>query len=149
MKPLPKLLLALTAVAAVSFAYPASVQAVPITYQYTGNPFTQVSGPYTMSMFVTAMVTLAGPLAPNMPLTQVVPTAFTISDGVQTITNLNATAFAFFFGTDSTGAITSWFVSAINFGAGIQTSNFQGAVDKGFFGDDQGVRVGAPGGWTV
>ena len=31
-----------TAVAALSFAYPASVQAVPTTYQYTGNPFTQV-----------------------------------------------------------------------------------------------------------
>ena len=34
--------LMLTAVAALSFAYPASVQAVPTTYQYTGNPFTQV-----------------------------------------------------------------------------------------------------------
>jgi len=48
-----------TAVVALSLAYPASVQAVPTTYQYTGNPFTEVSGPYTTSMFVTAMVTLA------------------------------------------------------------------------------------------
>ena len=29
-----------TAVAVLSIAYPASVQAVPTTYQYTGNPFT-------------------------------------------------------------------------------------------------------------
>ena len=29
-----------TAVAALSLAYPASVQAVPTTYLYTGNPFT-------------------------------------------------------------------------------------------------------------
>ena len=45
MKALPKILLALTAVAALSLAYPASVQAVPTTYQYTGNPFTFVIGP--------------------------------------------------------------------------------------------------------
>ena len=76
-----------TAVAALSIAYPASVQAVPTTYQYTGNPFTFVTGPYTTSDFVTGMVTLAGPLPPNMP-SPVTPTAFTFSDGVQTITNL-------------------------------------------------------------
>ena len=84
-----------TAVAALSLAYPASVQAVPTTYRYTGNPFTFVSGPYTTSDFVTAMVTLAGPLGANMPLTDVTPTAFTFSDGVQTITNHNATSARF------------------------------------------------------
>ena len=40
MKALPKILLALTGVAALSLAYPASLQAVPTTYVYTGNPFT-------------------------------------------------------------------------------------------------------------
>jgi len=73
MKALPKILLGLTGVAALSLAYPAWVQAVPTTYQYTGNPFTQVFGVYTTSDFVTAMVTLAGPLGANMPLTQVNP----------------------------------------------------------------------------
>ena len=85
MKALPKILLALTGVAALSLAYPASVQAVPTTYRYTGNHFTDVCGPYTTSMFVTAMVTLAGPLGANMPLTDVTPIAFTFFDGVQTI----------------------------------------------------------------
>ena len=33
-----------TAVAALSIVYPASVQAVPTTYQYTGNPFNFVEG---------------------------------------------------------------------------------------------------------
>jgi len=37
MNALPKILLALTGVAALSIAYPASVQAVPTTYQYNGD----------------------------------------------------------------------------------------------------------------
>src|SRR6476620_8240745 len=78
-----------TGVAALSLAYPASVQAVPTTYQYTGNPFTDVSGPYTTSDFVSGMVTLAGPLGANMPLTEVTPIAFTFFDGVQTISSTN------------------------------------------------------------
>src|SRR5262245_43881367 len=81
MKALPKILFAVTAVGALSVAYPASVQAVPTTYQYTGNHFTNVSAPYTTSMFVSGMVTLVGPLAPNMPLTSVSPIAFSFSDG--------------------------------------------------------------------
>jgi len=92
-----------TGVAAFSLAYPASVQAVPTTYQYTGNPFTSAEAPYTTSDFVTALVTLAGPLAPNMPLTTVTPTAFTLSDGVQTITNLTANSSSFAFQTNGTG----------------------------------------------
>src|SRR5262245_58354284 len=77
-----------TAVAPLSIAYPASVQAVPTTYKYTGNPFTAVTAPYTTANFVTVMMTLAAPLARNKPLTTISPIAFTFSDGVQTITNL-------------------------------------------------------------
>jgi len=109
MKTFPKLLFALTAVAAVSFAYPASVQAVPITYTYTGNPFQTATAPYTTSMFVSGMLTLAGPLAPNMPLTSVTPLAFSFSDGVQTFTNLTAgVTAAFAFSTGAGGVITGW-----------------------------------------
>ena len=63
---------------AVGFLTAASVQAVPITYTYTGNPFTVVSAPYTTSDFVSGMMTLAGPLAPNMPHTILSPIAFFI-----------------------------------------------------------------------
>jgi hypothetical protein len=104
MKALPKILLA---VAAFSLAYPASVQAVPTTYQYTGNPFQVATAPYTTSDFVTAMVTLASPLPPNFA-DFVTPTAFTLSDGVQTITLQTAFSFGFVFITDATGAITFW-----------------------------------------
>jgi hypothetical protein len=82
-----------TAVAALSIVYPASLQADPTTYRYTGNHFTDVFGPYTTSGFVSGMVTLAGPLGANMPLTQVTPTAFTLTDGVQTISDLTPTSF--------------------------------------------------------
>ena len=101
-----------TAVAAFSIVYSTSVQAVPTTYQYTGNPFTFVDGSYTTSDFVSGMVTLAGPLAPNMALTSVSPTAFTFSDGVQTFTNLTPSVdFSFAFATGPTGAITLWNVN--------------------------------------
>ena len=44
-----------------------------------------------------------------MPLTQVTPTAFTLSDGVQTITNLYANFAEFLFATGALGAITEWY----------------------------------------
>jgi hypothetical protein len=79
------------------------------TYTYTGNPFTTVSGPYTTSDFVSGMVTLAGPLAPNMAFDFVSPTAFSFSDGVQTITDQTAAGnIIFAFETGPTGAITAW-----------------------------------------
>src|SRR5215471_27968 len=104
----PKFLFFLTAVAALSLAYPASVQAVPTTYKYTGNPFTDVSGPYTTSMFVTAMVTLAGPLGANMPLTDATPIAFSLFDGVQTLgsNTPNLGPPVFLFATNALGEIT-------------------------------------------
>jgi hypothetical protein len=124
MKTLSKILLALTGVAALSLAYPASVQAVPTTYQYTGNPFTSVNGPYTTSDFVSGMLSLASPLAANMPFTAVTPIHFSFSDGVQTITDLTATSILFLFATGPTGQITRWTVSAIMPNGGINTFNF-------------------------
>ena len=154
MKALPKILLALIAVAALSVVYPASVQAVPATYKYTGNPFTNVEGVYTTSDFVSGMVTLAGPLAPNIPLTSVSPTAFTFSDGVQTFTNLTPSVdFSFAFATGPTGAITLWNVA-------VETSaqsnlltirdGFEEPTDSGQISfNDRGWNISAPGQWTT
>ena len=108
-----------TAVAALSLAYPASGTGRSHHVQLHRQPFTDVSGPYTTSDFVTAMVTLANPLPPNFNGT-VTPTAFTFSDGVQTFTNLNADFFSsFLFMTGPTGQITGWDIIV---GSGAATS---------------------------
>ena len=100
-----------TAVAALSIVYPTSVQAVPTTYHYTGNPFTEVHGVYTTNDFVTAMVTLANPLPPNFH-GDVTPTAFTLYDGVQTLTNTTPLIGSrFIFVTNASGEITLWEVT--------------------------------------
>jgi hypothetical protein len=103
-------------------------------------------------MFVTAMVTLAGPLAPNMPLTPVFPTAFSLFDGVQTITNLNATSATFFFGTGPTGAITSWSVLVLVGAGGINSQNFTPTVfDAGIIDllTNFGTNNDSPGVWSI
>ena len=154
MKALPKILLALTGVAALSLAYPASVQA-DTTYTYTGNPFTSVSGPpYTMSDFVSGMLTLAGPLAPNFS-GNVTPIAFSFSDGVQTLTKQTpGTITLFSFQTGPTGAITGWLV-AINLAVGgsIQTETAPPALVTLDFGADIGSAFGRvsgdPGTWAM
>jgi hypothetical protein len=56
-------------------------------YTYTGHDFTVVNGPYTTSDFESVSVTLSSPLAYNSGLTGYTPTAFSFSDGVQTLTN--------------------------------------------------------------
>jgi len=160
MKALRKILLALTAIAALLVAYPASLQAVPTTYQYTGHPFTDVSGPYTTSDFVTVMLTLAGPLGANMPLTQVTPAAFTLFDGVQTITNLTANgATSFFFATDASGSIIGWTVlaSIIDGTGGHQIESFntvgiamfdEGSTTHPDGTGESGLNFDAPGTWA-
>jgi hypothetical protein len=140
------------AVAALSLAYPASVQAVPTTYQYTGNPFTFAMAPYTTSDFVTAMVTLAGPLGPNMPLTEVTPTAFTMSDGVQTLRRTGTQSLGFRFATNARGEINFWLVEVDLFQSSIVT--FHGGTfdprngDLGHTGEGFGSNRDTPGVWS-
>ena len=143
-----------TAVAALSLAYPASIQAVPTTYQYRGNPFTNVQGDYTTNDFVTAMVTLAAPLPPNSDVV-VHPTAFTFSDGVQTLTNTTPFIDTFFnFQTNASGEITVWHVD-VNTGPNphhffINTSNLPGFVLDGVGGPGIGSAFinNSAGHWT-
>jgi len=143
-----------TAVAALSIAYPASVQAVPTTYQYIGNHFTHVSGLYTARDFLTATITLAGPLGANENFTQVTPIVFKLSDGVQTITQAESGFSSFVFSTDASGFITDWHVdvSSIFSFAGIDTINNPPCdiSDAGLLPDgSNGFNRLSPGEWTV
>jgi hypothetical protein len=165
MKALPKILFALTGVAALFLAYPASVQAFA-TYQYTGNLFTNVTGAYTMSDFVTVIVTLKGnPLPPNgtftfSPADDRVK-AFTATDGVQRITkNPDALVRFLQFTTDGTGAIANWDVDAAtlfphfgeistintnpNPGVFLQQDDAVSTVPSGMASNTR-----APGGWSL
>ena len=141
-----------TGVAVLSLGNPASVQAVPTTYQYIGNPFTFGSGPYTTSDFVTVMFTLADPLAPNMPITVIAPIAYRLSDGVQIITNSTFFELA----TGAAGQITDWLILAdtdpSSFGGIIETTTAPaiGFLDIGILNlQSEGLNFGPPGTWTT
>ncbi len=59
-----------------------------VTYTYIGNDFTSVAGPVTTSDHISITVSLATALQVNTANQQVAPTSFTISDGVQSVSNL-------------------------------------------------------------
>ena len=69
---------------------------------YRGLPFSFVTSPYTTSMHLTVILDLAAPLpsysGPTPDDFQVTPISFTISDGIDTITNRAATSSFFQFG---------------------------------------------------
>ena len=154
MKALPKILLALTGVAALSLAYPASVQA-SVTYQYIGNPFTRADPPYTTSDFVTVMFTFAGPLAPNTPLTSINPIGFTLSDGVQTIHGNHSPPHGLIaVETGAAGQITRWDIygSVVGDGNEVRTELPPSGLvldSGGIYPFAYGINMDAPGTWTM
>src|SRR5262249_51400306 len=103
--------------------------------------------------FVTVMLMLASLLAPNMPLTSVSPTAFTISDGVQTLTQLTSEVGTLFeFATGADGQITEWDVTVaeINTLALIITKSNNDLRDRGQDPiGDFGSNSNTPGLWTT
>jgi len=118
---------------------------------YTGQDFTTVSGPYTTNEKITGQLDLASPLGDNLSLADVVPTSFSFSDGVQTITSSDAIIFGFAFSTDSAGTITAWGNVWQVIGASMGSTGGQGAAngDTGFI---KGVGTGSnavQGSWSV
>lgn len=108
-------------VAAVALVLPLSVKAQTV-YTYTGTDFTlenmnnspvnppgTISAPYSSTDHVYGELTFAAPLAGGLSDATVTPESFSLSDGVQTITNLTDNGSPWFMvSTDSSGDITSY-----------------------------------------
>jgi len=125
--------------------------AAAITYHYLGQPFAAFAdGPYTTSDLVAGDVTLAAALS-NAPGGQIVtPTAFSFSDGVQTISDATATMASFEFETDILGNIIGWAVNLTAASGGIETQNEGGtATDSVYAIGGQGQNMDEAGTWTV
>lgn len=92
-----------------------------VTYTYTGSPFANFSGTFSCSGGVgecelSGSITFASALPDNLtfvpppvglPVLSPTPIAFSFTDGVNTLTNLNSTFYGFL-GTSPDGGITSW-----------------------------------------
>ena len=119
-----------------------------VTYTYSGKLFTAASAPYSTADSVTGSVTLASALAVGVR-TFYSPTSFSFSDGVQTISNANATNTVFQFGTDGSGQIADWQVQVRDGSNFIGTVNiFTNVVDVGSQGSPEGESF-TPGTWSV
>jgi hypothetical protein len=82
----------------------------PATYTYVGDPFVFADPPYALAGSLHGSLTLAGPLPPHLPLTDVAPAiaAFSFFDGVQTRTLADSYLCRFEVATDGAGNIARW-----------------------------------------
>jgi len=101
----------------VSFFAAIPLLANPITYTYTGNPFTLDNGNPGLpaGAGISATLILSSPLGDNLmnaPATGIV--SWSITDGTNTLNAGNSTTQAFDFSTDGSGNITEWTFLAFN-----------------------------------
>jgi hypothetical protein len=110
---IPTRLIAAFAISALACSLSAS--AAEITYSYTGNAFNNFGGDATcpLECNISGSFIISAPLGPDFD-GYFVPDSFSFTDGVVTITQSNATSFAFGFITNSLGEITLWNVNAID-----------------------------------
>jgi len=137
----------------------ASPATADVIYQYTGNPFTTVTPPYTTSDFVSVSLTLAEPLPPNFDGSPAIVN-LTMNDGVQTLSSSSNTGdcpqtICLELLTDGAGGIIGWSVflgttftgghSAISTAAGLPVILF---TDEGGNLEGSGVNSDSPGKWV-
>lgn len=139
-------------VAAVVGAVGPGVANASVVYDYAGHDFTGVSGPYTTADSVTGSMTLSAALGDNLNLATVTPTAFSFSDGVQTISSPNTSSFMF--STDASGNITQYNVSLLTpLGPGtiaaINVLTLTTEDDVSFNGSTATTGVTSPGVWST
>ena len=92
---------------------PTSGHALLFEYDYRGPTFQTAAPPYTTSDFVRVWFSIELPRNTDLPFEDyaLLVQAFTFSDGVQTITQNDATSDLLFqFQTDAAGDLTSWLV---------------------------------------
>jgi hypothetical protein len=82
----------------------------PTTYNYTGDPYTFATAPYAIGGQLTGSITVANPLPPFLPLTDITPalTALSFNDGVAVRTFASSFICSFQVATDGAGNITQW-----------------------------------------
>jgi len=112
-------------------------------------------------MFVTATINLLSPLAVSTDAF-VNPIAFTLADGIQTITQSTASKYTFEFTTDAIGTIVGWYVQALSANGGQITTRNPPTITGGTTGPvDAGISpivagqqndanvINNPGHWAV
>jgi hypothetical protein len=139
----------LTAMAVMLLMLVASRASASAIYTYTGNTFgfTSLQGPtapadlYTTGDRVSLVMELPAALPGNLAMAVVVPSTFSVADGVNLVTQANATYSQFVLSTDGGGNIVAWEivaeVRAVIVGGGsvrqIITNNSGASVaDRGF-----------------
>jgi MYXO-CTERM domain-containing protein len=107
---------------------------------YTGNGFTTVEPPYTTNDSVTAQITLVSPLGDNLSLAEVNPIAYSLFDGVQTITDAkpDQSPPIFAFSTNANGMITEWDVAVQYQDDPLSNGNISTFAEPSFIGDAGG-----------
>ena len=92
-----------------------------VTYTYTGNPFTTITGSpgVTTSNFISATLTFPCVLTPSLTadLSGVMLQSWFMTDGVHDLSSSDANSqlfLWFYLGTDATGRITKWSLTASN-----------------------------------
>jgi hypothetical protein len=128
-----------------------------VTYTYTGNPFTSVTRPYTLTDSITGSFVLSQPLADNLAETEIFPLSFSFYDGQEVLSNTTSeTTSVFDVATNAAGTIDAWDISMRQASSGIginTTDDMTGTNDsvtaQGIIVLTLASNVDDPGTWMV